>query len=163
MTDITAELVRKYFIYDYETGLLKWQFNQRTDVVGNVFGSICRDGYVRSKFFKKRVLIHRMIWLYVTGDWPTYTIDHIDGNKSNNRFSNLRDVSVYKNMQNLRKSSKKSSTGLLGVCHYKRTNKYIATITYDGKRIHLGYFTTPNLAHEAYLTAKRRLHSTCTI
>jgi hypothetical protein len=75
-------------------------------------------------------------------------IDHIDGNPSNNKLDNLRDVSHSVNLQNRKSATRKNKTGFLGVV--KRKNKYAAHITKNGKQVYLGLFDTPELAHKAY-------------
>jgi len=92
----------------------------------------------------------------MTGTWPQNEIDHIDGNKSNNRFRNLRDVTRSANNQNRRRPDRGNKSGFLGVkCHRK---SFVARIRIDGKQIHLGVFSTAIDAHRAYIKAKRNLH-----
>lgn len=102
--------------------------------------------------------------MYVTGEWPEINVDHRDGDPSNNRFSNLRDVAQQVNVQNVRKGTKRNlSSGLLGVSFHARDRLWRARIYKDGKDIVLGYFKTPEAAHAAYLSAKRDIHAGCTI
>jgi hypothetical protein len=121
------------------------------------------DKYVTIKVDAKRYLAHRLAWLYVHGEWPSRHLDHIDGDPSNNRIANLRDVSRSINMQNQLRARGDSLTGLLGVCKDTRKPWFYARITVHGKQINLGCFRTADAAHEAYLTAKRRLHEGCTL
>ena len=100
--------------------------------------------------------MHRLAWLYVYGEWPHQQIDHIDGNKLNNRIENLRDVSPYANNENLHNPKKHNSTGVLGV--RKRGNKYHSRIVVNGIEKHLGTFPTAAIAHQAYIDAKRKYH-----
>jgi hypothetical protein len=98
------------------------------------------------------------------GKWPEGEIDHINGNKADNRICNLRDVDRSTNQQNAKKAqSNNKSAGLLGVSLHKSRNKFRAQITYDKKRHHIGYFDTAELAYAAYLSEKRRRHAGCTI
>jgi hypothetical protein len=110
----------------------------------------------------KRYYAHRLAWLYEYGEFPEKIIDHIDGNRTNNSIHNLRDVSQALNSQNQKEARIDNGTGYLGVTFDKRprTAKYRARIGITGcaKRICLGYFETPELAHLAYLDAKRKLH-----
>lgn len=102
---------------------------------------------------------HRIAWLLMTGAWPEQEIDHIDGNRSNNCWSNLREVEHVLNSHNQRRPSKNNSTGALGVSMGpSKTSPYLAGIRVDGKRIHLGSFRTLEEAESAYLTAKRQMH-----
>ena len=92
---------------------------------------------------------------------PAYTIDHINCDKSDNRIANLRDITLTENLQNKTKPNISNKTGLLGV--YKAGNKYKALIGINYKNKHLGTYVTKEEAHDAYLVAKRNLHSGCTI
>lgn len=103
-------------------------------------------------------MAHRLIWLMVHGVWPTGQINHIDGNKLNNLLSNLRDVSQATNMQNQRRAHSDNASGLLGVYWHKRQCRFYSQIRVNKVLKHLGYFPNADLAHEAYLRAKRELH-----
>ena len=112
----------------------------------------------------KRFSAHRLAWLYVTGDWPVGVIDHINGDRTDNRFENLRDVTQKTNSENLRGPQKRTASRFLGVhAQRRKSTRFLAQIVTDGKLKHLGSFSTPEPAHEAYLAATRRLHEGCTI
>lgn len=102
-------------------------------------------------------MAHRLAWLYVHGRWPDGLIDHKNGDRADNRFDNLRDVAHRVNMQNLRKAFVSSKTGLLGASPLK-DGRFGAFIKRDGKSKNLGTFDTPELAHAAYVAAKRVIH-----
>jgi hypothetical protein len=106
-------------------------------------------------------LAHRLAWMYVSGEWPTQEIDHIDGNPSNNRITNLRDISTAGNAQNQRIARGNSISGILGI--HKRHNKWRAVIMVDGKSTFIGSFQTKEIAQQAYIDAKRVMHFGCTI
>jgi hypothetical protein len=99
----------------------------------------------------------------VTGDWPADQLDHINGDKLDNRIANLREVSNQENTQNYRKAKRNSKTGYLGVCHEPRGNSYVAYLRIDGRTRNLGTYQTPKEAHAAYLSAKRQHHQGCTL
>lgn len=124
-------------------------------------GTINSKGYRVIKINRKDYKAHRLAWFYHYKEWPKFEIDHINGDKTDNRIDNLRDVIHCENNQNERKARKVSSTGKLGI--YPKEGRYGAKIVKEGKKKHLGYFKTPEQAHEAYLKAKRELHRTCTI
>jgi len=95
-------------------------------------------GYLRIMVNRKHYLAHRLAWLYVYGYMPTI-IDHIDGNKTNNKLSNLREVSSLENQRNLT-LAKNNTSGVTGVSFSKSRNKWEAKIQVNGKTIHLGRF-----------------------
>jgi len=106
-------------------------------------------------------LAHRLAWLYVTGHWPLVHVDHIDGNRKNNAFSNLREADRKTNAQNMRMAHRDNKTGLLGVTAHRKT--FVANILVDGCQLRIGRFATAEEAHAAYLNAKRAMHKGCTL
>lgn len=135
---------------------MKWIYNrQRPDMVGKRLGSIDDNGYVKVWIDLHQYRVHRLAFLYMTGKIPAL-VDHIDGVGINNKWSNLRAATKITNAQNIKKARVDSSHGFLGV--YIQKGKFISRITVDGKAISLGSYGTPESAHEAYLTAKRKLH-----
>ena len=97
------------------------------------------------------------------GEMPKQNIDHINGIRDDNRIENLRDVSQKINLQNKRNPNANSTSKFLGVCWHKSRNKWQSQIAVNGKDKYLGLFETAELAHEAYLIAKRELHEGCTL
>jgi hypothetical protein len=99
----------------------------------------------------------------MTGKWPTYQVDHINGIKTDNRWKNLRDVNGFINQQNRLGPKKNNKSGFLGVTYMPARRKWRATIRFNGNGLHLGMFDKPELGFAAYIEAKRRLHPGCTI
>jgi hypothetical protein len=157
MTELTAARLRELLHYDSETG----EFTRRT-IVRKVSASAKKgDGYVYISVDGHRYRAHRLAWLYVTGNWPAHGLDHRDGDKTNNRFANLREASQLANTQNQRRPHRDNKLGLLGVSQFR--NRYRAQIQTAGQLKRLGWFDTPEEAHAAYVAAKRREHPGCTI
>lgn len=129
--------------------------------VGMLAGSLDTNGRRQLLMKGQYVMAHRAAWLVYFGHWPKGQIDHLNGNRDDNRIANLRDVSAAVNSQNKRKAYRNSTSGLLGAC--KSGNQWVAEIRANGIRHYLGRFTTAEAAHEAYIAAKRRLHEGCTI
>jgi hypothetical protein len=155
--NITAQRLRELLDYDAETGVLKWRVNRRRARAGDAADRSYINGYGRIKVDRKEYLAHRLCWLHVTGEWPAGHIDHINGNKSDNRMSNLRDVDRNTNAQNQRKAQASNKVGVLGV--RRSWNRWRATIRIPGGRqISLGTFGSAEQAHDAYVDAKRKLH-----
>lgn len=120
-------------------------------------------GYRRVSLFSQRYLAHRVAWLYVHGVWPEKHIDHINGEKGDNRIANLREADDQLNLENVRRPRSGSKTGFLGVYFHKQNKNYIARIQVHGQTRHIGVFDTPEEAHQAYLVVKRKSHEGCTI
>lgn len=159
---ITRARVLELLNYDPETGILtRRKKTGRNTVVGSVVGWTMPRGYVCLSLDGERHLAHRLIWLMHYGEWPRHYIDHINSDRGDNRISNLRDVTQFVNMQNLRGPNVLNKIGLLGVT--KKRKRFRAQIRSNGRYMTLGTFDTPEQAHEAYLRAKRELHEGCTI
>jgi hypothetical protein len=157
---MTPAEARELFDYDPESGELTWKIRAaRCVTVGARAGSLKRDGYVQVTFRKKCFQAHRVAWAVVHGVWPGNDIDHINGERSDNRLANLRVVTPEENMQNQRRAHRSNkSSGLLGVHFYARTGRWKATIWSRGQNQFLGYFSSAAEAQSAYLSAKERLH-----
>lgn len=154
---LTQELLQQSHYYNPKTGLFYIRLP-----AGKLkqTATVHHSGYVQSTIRNKIYAHHRLAFLYMTGTWPSHQVDHIDGNPSNNKWENLREANRSNNMENLKAIKKgNKSTGLLGA-HDKRGNGRItATIVVKGKCLNLGTFDTPEEAHQAYIEAKRQLHS----
>lgn len=159
MSALTQDMLKRLLRFDPESGHFQWNEKTATHtVVGSQAGGIDNRGYWRIRLFGQAYAAHRLAWFYVHGDWPKGDLDHINGNRTDNRLANLREVTRSVNMQNLRKGRK----GLLGVRLHK-SGLFEARIVADGTRRTIGYYGTEEEAHAAYLTAKRQLHQGCTI
>lgn len=163
MKTFAVERAKQLLRYEPDTGRIFWLepgVGRVRDEAGNGTGS---RGY-RTVFVDGRsYLAHRLAWALFYGEWPYGPLDHIDGDKQNNRINNLRIVDASMNCENLRKARADSKTQLLGVHLCSRTGKWRAQICVRGRRIDLGRFASPEMASVAYLTAKRRLHEGCSI
>ena len=150
--------VRRLYSYDPSTGLLTWRHGARA---GGIPGTKRKGGYIQMNLAGRKYRAHRLIWLYVTGEWPKGEIDHINGDPADNRILNLRDVPNVINQQNRRRALAGNRAGLLGVT--ARKVGYKASIWADGKDYYLGMFQSADEAHAAYVGAKRQLHAGCTL
>jgi hypothetical protein len=150
----SIEELRERITYDPDTGIVRWRtaFGVRTRV-GAVVGWKNSAGYLKFKIGTTPYFLSRAIWAYVHGYWPPFLIDHEDGNKTNNRLSNLRPASNRQNCQN----KKKKRAGLKGATWSKAANSWAAQIgtRENGRRVnhHLGLFDTEEQAHAAYCKA----------
>lgn len=138
--ELTAEYLRSILDYNPDTGIFTRKVSTSNSVkVGAVAGCPGGGGYLLIMIQRRLHLAHRLAWLYMHGEWPKLTIDHINRNRSDNRIANLRDVSHKQNQQNKSKSSTNTS-GHPGVSWYKPYSKWVAKIKHNYKHIHLGYF-----------------------
>ena len=153
------DLCHRLFSYDPETGLLTRKVSVGKTKVGDVVGYVSDRGYVRFTIDNKCRLSHRIIWLMVTGYLPKEHIDHINCDKTDNRWVNLREATHSENQRN-RGKNKNNKTGFKGVLLDKRNKKnpYEARIAVDGKLTCLGRYPTSELAYEAYCHASKELH-----
>jgi hypothetical protein len=154
---LTQEQLKSILHYNSETGVFTWIKSARGGWDGKVAGCISGTGYISIKILGNRFQSHRLAWLYIYGALPEGMLDHIDGNRTNNVFSNLRLASGSQNNANSKRQNSNTS-GYKGVCWHVVCNKWVAQIKKDGKQRYLGSFDCPKEAHEAYKRAALELH-----
>ena len=133
------ELVNTYIDYNPDTGEAIWRKSPARNIkVGSPVGTYHR-GYLVVRFKGKSYPAHRLFWLLRTGEEPTELVDHIDQNRANNTFSNLRLVTNSQNGMN-RGPTKANKLGVKGVCWDAKANKYKAYIQINGKKKHIGNY-----------------------
>ena len=159
-----AELTHRV-TYDPLTGTFIWRnpAKYRLAYTGKIAGSLHTHGYIKISIDSISYPAHRLAWLYTHGAFPTDCIDHINGIRSDNRLINLRAVDRKANAENRRAARIGHATGFLGVVWRPRNGKYEARISVNKQYMYLGLFSTPEAAHEAYISAKRVHHAACTI
>ena len=129
--------------------------SQRLSDAGTVFGSKTLDGYLRGSIRGQGIMAHRVAWTLHYGEWPTQFIDHINGDRTDNRIENLR---LATRVQNNRNSAvrKDSMSGEKGVIF--RRGQWEARIRHDGKTIHIGTYLTQSECIAAFRAAALILH-----
>ena len=157
---LTQERVKHLFNYDANTGKLYWR---------NPTSIRCKVGqeitYINAGYLKVKVdgtlhLVHKIIYLYVTGHWPDYPnelVDHLDRDKLNNRFENFRLTNHHGNQHN-RPLNRNSTTGYKGVT-INKNGKYQAQAQLNGKKYYLGSYDYPEDASDAYQKFVTENHS----
>lgn len=159
---LTAVRLREVLSYSPETGEFIRLLPCKGCRVGDLVGSMSAHGYMRTKIDGEHHFLHHLAFLYVTSSWPRYGIDHRDGNRARNVYTNLRDVPLRVNIQNKRKAAADNKACLLGVSP-SESGRWRASIGVNGKVMQLGTHDTPELAHAAYVAAKRIHHEGCTL
>ena len=165
----SADFLRTIFSYNPDTGELRWKprtpdtfdsvegskytaesrcriFNSK--FAGKLAGSVGACGYITVQLNGQHLKAHRIIFVMMTGEQPKDEIDHINHCRSDNRWSNLRDVSKRQNSLNQKRHST-NSTGVTGVSYLKNISKYVAYICKDNEQIRIGYYESLDDAAEA--------------
>lgn len=153
-TPITAEVVRAMFKYNPDNGELRRKIGPRKDCV---VGWIEPHGYLRVKIGGKKVYCHRIAFLHYHGRIHDGRIDHVNGDRSDNRIANLREVDDFQNAANCG-LKRNNTSGASGVAWSKRENKWKASIRSGGKMFNLGTFSDFDAACAARAHAERRLN-----
>lgn len=157
-------VLRQLLRYDAETGKLFWRHRGEEwfDCPGKAarwngrragqeaFVGVHRQGYKQGQLFGHSVRAHRVVWAIIHGYWPS-VIDHIDGNVTNNRIENLRQVTQAENCRNA-KMRKDNTSGCVGVRWHKANRKWIAVLGSD----YIGSFETIEAARRARSLAEER-------
>ena len=156
MERLTQDRLKELVHYDPASGI----FTRIKDVSGNAktgdrLRSTNSHGYLQARFDGKYYVLHRLAFLYMTGVMPDVDVDHINRDRSDNRWSNLREAT---RSQNLRNSGayKTSKSGYRGVSLKKKTGKWCAQISLKKKSHHIGYYETAEEAYAAYLAAAKK-------
>jgi hypothetical protein len=149
---ITQEYLKSILHYDPETGLFTWIKPRPKINVGDIAGGIDELGYIRIKIDNKKYRAHRLAHFYMNGKFPDNEVDHKDLNRSNNKWSNIREATRIQNFGNQNKYSNNKS-GIKGVCWDKDACKWLAQIQINNKKIKLGRYINIKDAELAYKEA----------
>lgn len=148
------EAAKKALEYDPKTGFFLWKEPGIKRMVGVVAGTERGNGYWSISVNKSVRYAHRAAFAWVNGRWPKGQIDHINGNKKDNRIANLREATSQQNTANSKRRSDNTS-GFKGVRKARLPGKWWAYIYVNGKDIYLGTYESPESAHQAYLKAAK--------
>lgn len=170
---ISPRALRNLVDYDPETGRLFWKerspymfedgghsaehscaaWNAR--YCGNeAFKKKSRNRYLIGSIAGRTYLAHRVAWAVYYGKWPAHEIDHINGDRADNRIANLRDVTKSVNGRNLKKN-RRNASGVTGVFWHEKAGKWSASIGFNGSVKYLGVFESIEAAAATRLAAER--------
>lgn len=166
----TPEQLRELLRYEPDTGKLFWLrrdesfFKEKRHC--SIWNAKYADmeaftaesaGYKIGRIFDKMHSAHRVIWAIHSGCWPVHCIDHVNGNRRDNRISNLRPATKAQNSMN-QPGKPGAKSKLKGVSWFAARRKWKAEIRSNGKKFFLGHFDTEEDAHESYCKAAKEMH-----
>lgn len=160
-SEVHMQNIKDYLSYDPLTGLFTWIRSPKYGgiKIGSVAGYKAPDKRIHIRYSNKLYRAHRLAWYFTHGYFPNTQIDHINEDPSDNSITNLRLATAQQNPHNASIAQRNNISGLRGVSWDKYALRWKASITNNRRQIHLGRFDTPEDAHEAYLAAKRELHT----
>ena len=159
---LTAERARDLLIYNQDTGELLWRVPVKRAKAGSKAGCRTTNGYSRIELDGRRYLAHRVAWLMSFGQWPAKNIDHINGDRMDNRLCNLRDVDTRTNNRNRTVLNSNNRSGYPGVRQDPRNPRkprWHARLNQKEGGIWVGTFDTPEEAHAELEKVRARLYS----
>jgi hypothetical protein len=149
--------IRARLAYDAATGVFSRLVDGgRGAKAGDPAGFVSKSGYITVSVRNRTLYAHRVAWFLTHGEWPGI-IDHINGDRTDNRLVNLRNVDARINAQNVTRPRTSGTSCFLGVTS-GRGGKWRAQIVINGRGKYLGEFSTPELAHASYIAAKAVFH-----
>lgn len=168
--NLSSEFIQECLDYNQHSGILTWKLRPRnhfeTDkgwkissakFSGTEAGSCNGNGYLQVHISGRICLAHRLAWVLAFGRWPKNNIDHLNGDKSDNRLSNLREATNSENQRN-KNLSKNCTSGAKGVSFCKATGKWMVTLKIDGKTRFLGRFILKSEAASVAISARNQHH-----
>lgn len=152
------ETIRNEFAYCPETGAL-WRTKAKRGVrAGLLQPRPNREGYLRATVHKRLCYLHHIAWVLMTGAWPLKPLDHVNGKRADNRWSNLREATPSQNSMNTKLYARNRS-GYRGVSWHEPSGKWRAEVAAKGVRHYLGLFPSAKAAAEAAEAKRLELHS----
>jgi len=142
MVELTQEKLKEFLSYNELTGFFTWLKSPARNVKsGSIAGTYNKNEYSRIRIFKKVYRVHRLIFLYMTGKLPEKgkCVDHINRNKNDNRWSNLR-ITNYSTNNHNSKTPTNNTSGFKGVQLCAKSNRWYSSINIKGEKIRLGIF-----------------------
>jgi hypothetical protein len=152
---LSHQLVSKLLSYDPETGVMHWLEDRgRLAKKGYVAGAKDDKGYIRLMLCGKKYRAHQLAFVLMGEQYPAY-VDHINGDRSDNRWSNLRVSDPLNNAKNMRKR-KDGNTPFTGVGYMKSHNKWRVRLNHQGESVYIGIYGSLFEAISARESANRK-------
>jgi hypothetical protein len=153
----TVERIRELFHYEVVTGRFYRKVATKNTKIGPAKVNDNGRGYLYIFVDGKRYAVHRLAYIWITGEWPEHEVDHINHTRDCNAWHNLRHATAVENRQNSSLRSDNSS-GIKGVSFVKPNNNWCARIYKDGVKHWIGVFPTKEEAAAALRVARETLH-----
>ena len=153
---LVDKIIDELFYYDHETGIVRNKIHRGSKAKKEQISGWIHEGYICVEINSKQFKMHRIIWRLYYGYWPNGLIDHINGNKLDNKICNLREVTLRQNQQNrnVHRNGK-----LVGSSFIKKKKIFRSSIVLNKKQYHLGVYKTELEAHEQYLRALKAIET----
>jgi len=159
----TVEELRKLFVYDPETGELHWKTRADVGAAWNAryagqpaFRTVHSEGYLLGNIWRRKFYAHRVAFAIHHGRWPAGLIDHINGDRTDNRAANLREVDLSENAKNRRAGLRQS--GHAGIWWIEGAQRWRVVRRHNKRRYNIGSYATLDEAIEAMREALTKVH-----
>lgn len=150
----SQEELKRLVHYDPETGVITHLQTRGKAKAGEVAGALSQHGYWGLRICNRFISGHRVAWLYMTGTLPDQpvSVDHVNGNRADNRWANLR-LATYEQQSWNAPAHHCSKSGLKGAWPCRSTGRWMSMLQCGKRRLWLGRFDTAEQAHEAWINA----------
>jgi hypothetical protein len=150
---LTEQDIARAFRYCPVTGLLTWAIGAGQAKPGKRAGRVMRCGYRGVTLGGREYLEHRLIWRLMTGAWPESQIDHVNMNRADNRWENLRPATNAQQQANTSRTARRNKFGHKGIYWDADRSLWRSQINVNGRPLRLGRFKTKDEAILAYREA----------
>lgn len=154
---LTQERLKEVISYDPETGIFEWLVRPRQRAMSRIAGTTNPNGYRQIGIDQRVYKAHRLGWFYVHGVWPSKQIDHLNGDRLDNRIANLREADFSQNQANSKRRITNKS-GHKGVYFHSHSGLWVARVYKNYKNVYAKYFKTKEAAAEAYRVMSIEFH-----
>lgn len=155
-SNLTQAELKRDMNYNPQTGHFLRTCPRKQKRYGRIAGSPNPSGYIQIKIGKFLYYAHRLAFLYMTGSWPQYEVDHVNGRPGENKWVNLRQATHQQNGSNV-KTSLRNTSGSKGVYFDRPRSKWVSQISINGRKLFLGRHVTKEAAKARYEQAAREL------